>query len=102
MAVGFRILLKDPNVKGIFINIFGGIVRCERIAHGVIEAAKEVKITVPLVVATLMSLPLTRESANSAILVLAVIHESLMFFSSALPNADPVMSATPITKAENR
>ena len=50
VAAGFRILLKDPNVKGIFINIFGGIVRCERIAHGVIEAAKEVKITVPLVV----------------------------------------------------
>jgi len=50
VAAGFRILLKDRNVKGIFINIFGGIVRCERIAHGVIEAAKEVKITVPLVV----------------------------------------------------
>ena len=50
VAAGFRILLKDPNVKGIFINIFGGIVRCERIAHGVIEAAKEVKIAVPLVV----------------------------------------------------
>jgi succinyl-CoA synthetase beta subunit len=46
VAAGFRILLKDPNV----INIFGGIVRCERIAHGVIEAAKEVKINVPLVV----------------------------------------------------
>ena len=50
VAAGFRILLKDPNVKGIFINICGGIVRCERIAHGVIEAAKEVKINVPLVV----------------------------------------------------
>ena len=50
VAAGFRILLKDPNVKGIFINIFGGIVRCERIAHGVIEAAKEVQINVPLVV----------------------------------------------------
>jgi succinyl-CoA synthetase beta subunit len=50
VAAGFRILLKDPNVKGVFINIFGGIVRCERIAHGVIEAAKEVHITVPLVV----------------------------------------------------
>lgn len=50
VAAGFRILLKDKNVKGIFINIFGGIVRCERIAHGVIEAAKEVKIRVPLVV----------------------------------------------------
>ena len=50
VAAGFRILLKDPNVKGIFINIFGGFVRCDRIAHGVIEAAKEVKINVPLVV----------------------------------------------------
>ena len=50
VAAGFRILLKDRNVKGIFINIFGGIVRCERIAHGVIEAAKEAQINVPLVV----------------------------------------------------
>ncbi len=50
VAAGFRILLKDKNVKGIFINIFGGIVRCERIAHGVIEAAKEVNIKVPVVV----------------------------------------------------
>lgn len=50
VAAGFRILLKDRKVKGIFINIFGGIVRCERIAHGVIEAAKEVGITLPVVV----------------------------------------------------
>ncbi|RMH04568.1 MAG: ADP-forming succinate--CoA ligase subunit beta [Nitrospirae bacterium] len=50
VAAGFRILLKDPHVKGIFINIFGGIVRCERIAHGVIEAAREVGITLPVVV----------------------------------------------------
>ena len=50
VAAGFRILLKDRNVKGIFINIFGGIVRCERIAHGVIEAAKEVQIKLPVVV----------------------------------------------------
>jgi succinyl-CoA synthetase beta subunit len=50
VAAGFRILLKDKNVKGIFINIFGGIVRCERIAHGVIDAANEVHIKVPLVV----------------------------------------------------
>jgi succinyl-CoA synthetase beta subunit len=50
VAAGFRILLKDRNVKGIFINIFGGIVRCERIAHGVIEAAKEVQLKLPVVV----------------------------------------------------
>jgi len=46
----FTILLSDSHVKGVFINIFGGIVRCERIAGGVIDAAKEVSIRVPLVV----------------------------------------------------
>ncbi len=50
VAEGFRILLKDKKVKGIFINIFGGIVRCERIAHGVIEAVKEVGLKLPVVV----------------------------------------------------
>lgn len=47
---GFHILLSDTDVKGILVNIFGGIVRCERIAHGLIEAAKEIAISVPLVV----------------------------------------------------
>ncbi len=47
---GFRIILSDPNVRAIFINIFGGIVRCDRIAHGVVQAAKNVKIKVPLIV----------------------------------------------------
>ncbi len=46
----FRIILGDPHVKGIFVNIFGGIVRCERIAGGIIAAAQDVKITIPLVV----------------------------------------------------
>ncbi len=40
---GFRIILSDPNVKAILINIFGGIVRCDRVAQGVIEAAKRIK-----------------------------------------------------------
>lgn len=47
---GFRILLSDPNVKLIFINIFGGILRCDVLAQGVIEAAKQVDITVPVLV----------------------------------------------------
>lgn len=47
---GFKIILSDPNVKAILINVFGGIVRCDRIAQGVIQAAQNVKITVPLVV----------------------------------------------------
>ncbi len=47
---GFRIILSDPNVKAILINIFGGIVRCDRVAQGVIEASKKVNVNVPVVI----------------------------------------------------
>ncbi len=47
---GFKIILSDPNVKAILINIFGGIVRCDRVAQGVIDATNEMKVTVPIVV----------------------------------------------------
>ena len=47
---GFRIILADKNVKAVLINIFGGIVRCDRIANGIIEAVKELDLTVPVVV----------------------------------------------------
>ncbi len=47
---GFKIILGDPNVKAIFVNIFGGIVRCDRVAQGIVEAAKAVNIRVPLMV----------------------------------------------------
>ena len=47
---GFRILLSDPHVKGIFINIFGGILRCDILARGVEIAAKKLKVKVPIVV----------------------------------------------------
>jgi len=50
VANGFKIILSDPNVKAILINIFGGIVRCDRVAQGVIDAAKEMDINVPIVV----------------------------------------------------
>jgi len=51
VAAGFRIILKDPNVKAILINIFGGIVRCDRVAQGVVDAYKEIgNITVPVIV----------------------------------------------------
>ena len=46
----FKIILSDKNVKGILINIFGGIMRCDVLAQGVVEAAKEVNLTLPLVV----------------------------------------------------
>jgi succinyl-CoA synthetase beta subunit len=47
---GFRIILSDPNVKAVLINIFGGIVRCDRIANGIIEAVKHLDVTVPVIV----------------------------------------------------
>ncbi len=50
VEAGFRIILKDPNVKAILVNIFGGIVRCDRVANGVVEAARKVEIHVPLIV----------------------------------------------------
>jgi succinyl-CoA synthetase beta subunit len=50
VANGFKIILSDKNVRGILINIFGGIVRCDRVAQGVIDAAKEMDINVPIVV----------------------------------------------------
>ena len=46
----FKIILSDPNVEGILVNIFGGIMRCDVIAEGVVAAAREVSLTVPLVV----------------------------------------------------
>ncbi|WP_019242324.1 MULTISPECIES: ADP-forming succinate--CoA ligase subunit beta [Bacillus] len=46
----FKIILSDPKVKGIFVNIFGGIMKCDVIAEGVVEAAKQVGLSVPLVV----------------------------------------------------
>ena len=51
VEAGFRIILKDPNVKAILINIFGGIVRCDRVANGVVEAYKNIgSIEVPIIV----------------------------------------------------
>jgi succinyl-CoA synthetase beta subunit len=50
VAAAFKIILSDPNVKGILVNIFGGIMRCDIIAEGVVAAAREMAIKVPLVV----------------------------------------------------
>ena len=50
VAKGFEIILRDPNVKSIFVNIFGGIVRCDRIANGILEATKLVNVSVPVIV----------------------------------------------------
>ena len=50
VSAAFKIILSDKNVKGILINIFGGIMRCDVLAQGVVDAAKEININVPLVV----------------------------------------------------
>ena len=50
VTAAFKIILSDPAVEGILVNIFGGIMRCDIIAEGIVEAAREVELNVPLVV----------------------------------------------------
>jgi succinyl-CoA synthetase beta subunit len=50
VTAAFKIILSDPNVKGILVNIFGGIMKCDVIARGIVAAAKNVELKVPLVV----------------------------------------------------
>ena len=50
VTAAFKILLSDKNVKGVLINIFGGIMQCDVLAQGVVDAAKDLKLNVPLVV----------------------------------------------------
>jgi succinyl-CoA synthetase beta subunit len=50
IANGFRIILSDPNVKVVLINIFGGLLRCDRLAEGVIQAVQEVHVPVPIII----------------------------------------------------
>jgi succinyl-CoA synthetase beta subunit len=50
VTAAFKIIVSDPNVKGILVNIFGGIMKCDIIAEGIVAAAKEISLSVPLVV----------------------------------------------------
>ena len=50
VAKAFKIILKDPDVKAVLVNIFGGIVRCDLIADGIIAAIKEIEVKIPVVV----------------------------------------------------
>ena len=50
MAQAFKIILSDARVRGVLINIFGGIMRCDVLAQGVVDAARELRVKVPLVV----------------------------------------------------
>jgi succinyl-CoA synthetase beta subunit len=71
---GFRIILSDLNVKAILINIFGGIVRCDRVAQGIVEAVKQVNVTLPIVV---------RLEGTNAIEARKILEESKLNFSIA-------------------
>ncbi len=50
IAKGFEIITRDPNVKAMFINIFGGIVRCDKVANGILQALKKVEVKIPVVI----------------------------------------------------
>ncbi|MEZ4775771.1 MAG: ADP-forming succinate--CoA ligase subunit beta [Bacteroidia bacterium] len=77
---GFRIILKDPNVKAILVNIFGGIVRCDRVANGVVEAYKNIgEIPVPIIV---------RLQGTNAELGAKIIDESGLKVASAITLSD--------------
>ena len=75
VEAGFRIILKDPNVKAVLVNIFGGIVRCDRVARGIVEAAKKVDFEIPLIV---------RLQGTNALQGKEVLEESGMELESAV------------------
>ena len=76
VEAGFRIILKDPNVKAILLNVFGGIVRCDRVANGVVEAYRKIgQINVPIIV---------RLQGTNADLAKQIIDESGLRVQSAI------------------
>lgn len=81
---GFRIILKDPNVKAILVNIFGGIVRCDRVANGVVEAYKAIgEINIPIIV---------RLQGTNAVEAAKIINESGLKVKSAITLAEAAQS----------
>lgn len=82
---GFRIILSDPHVQAILINIFGGIVRCDRIANGVVQAARNIDIHVPIVV---------RLAGTNADEAASILNESGMTFLVATDLKDAARKVT--------
>ena len=89
VAHGFNIILSDSNVKSILINIFGGIVRCDRVAQGVIDALAQVKVRIPLVV---------RLEGTNAKSANELLHNSDQHFIIAKSLADAAEKAVSATK----
>ena len=86
---GFRIILADPNVKAILINIFGGIVRCDRVAQGVIEAVKTIDMNVPIVI---------RLAGTNAEEAAVLLNESGMDFTVAVDLQDAAEKVVNVLK----
>jgi succinyl-CoA synthetase beta subunit len=86
---GFKIILSDDNVNAILINIFGGIVRCDRVANGVVEAVKELGLKVPVVVRL--------EGTNSDI-AKNILNESKLSIISANDMADAAEKVVKVAK----
>jgi len=91
VANGFKIILADPNVKAILINIFGGIVRCDRVAQGVIDAVNEIHVNVPVVV---------RLEGTNAIEAKEMLENSGLNFEVAISLQEAAQKVTSVLKAE--
>ncbi len=86
---GFKIILKDPTVKAILINIFGGIVRCDRVAQGVIEAVQTINVKVPIVI---------RLEGTNAKEAAEMLEKSDLEFTVATSLADAAQKAVDVLK----
>jgi succinyl-CoA synthetase beta subunit len=89
VANGFKIILSDPNVKAILINIFGGIVRCDRVAQGVIDAVKEISVKIPVVV---------RLEGTNAVEAKMLLENSGLNFEVAVNLEDAARKVTSVLK----
>jgi len=89
VAKGFEIILKDPNVKAILVNIFGGIVRCDLVAKGIIEATKLVDVSVPIIV---------RLDGTNAEEAIKLLKDSEMQFIIATDLAEAASKAIEVAK----
>jgi succinyl-CoA synthetase beta subunit len=92
VTAAFKIILKDPNVEGILVNIFGGIMRCDVIAEGVVAAAREVNLHVPLVV---------RLEGTNVELGKKILRESGLKITSAENLADAAQKIVQAVKESN-
>jgi succinyl-CoA synthetase beta subunit len=90
VANGFKIILSDPNVKAILINIFGGIVRCDRVAQGVIDATKWMQVNIPIVV---------RLEGTNAKEAGVLLNESELYFEVASSLKDAAEKVTAVLQS---